>query len=84
VKFYAGVTDHDWFDYLRSLSSVDEVNFWQPSPGNHFKAPKKAICFFSNSQRAPKRAIRISSLAAVSSHRFHPPDRFGVGGFRDA
>jgi hypothetical protein len=29
MKLYAGVTDHDWFDYLRSLPAIDEVNFWQ-------------------------------------------------------
>ena len=26
MKFYAGVRDHDWFDYLRSLHDADEVN----------------------------------------------------------
>lgn len=31
MRIYAGVTDYDWFDYLRGLSACDEVNFWQPS-----------------------------------------------------
>jgi putative restriction endonuclease len=30
VRYWVGVTDSDWFDYLRGRSP-DEVNFWQPS-----------------------------------------------------
>ena len=30
MKFWLGVTDNDWFDFL-SRTGVDEVNFWQPS-----------------------------------------------------
>src|SRR4051794_9285900 len=37
ARIYVGNTDNDWFDFLSSLSGVDEVNFWKPSPGN-FKA----------------------------------------------
>jgi putative restriction endonuclease len=33
VKFWIGVTDGDWFDFLSSLKGLDEVNFWQP--GGH-------------------------------------------------
>src|SRR5689334_2980147 len=25
------VTDHDWFEFLRSQGPLDEVNFWRPS-----------------------------------------------------
>lgn len=28
---YVGVTDRGWYEHLRSLSSLDEVNFWRPS-----------------------------------------------------
>ncbi len=38
MKLYVGVTDNEWFDYLSSLQPLDEVNFWQPSPGPIFKA----------------------------------------------
>jgi putative restriction endonuclease len=31
VRFYVGITDRDWFDYLSHLERLDEVNFWQPS-----------------------------------------------------
>jgi putative restriction endonuclease len=29
MKYWVGVTDNSWFDYL-SKAGVDEVNFWQP------------------------------------------------------
>lgn len=30
MRYWVGVTDSDWFDYLRERAP-DEVNFWQPS-----------------------------------------------------
>ena len=30
MRYWVGVTDSDWFDYLRGRAP-DEVNFWQPS-----------------------------------------------------
>ncbi len=38
MKFWLGVTDNGWFDFL-SNAGVDEVNFWQPSG----KAPFKGL-----------------------------------------
>jgi putative restriction endonuclease len=38
VKVYVGVTDGDWFEFLSSYPSIDEVNFWQPSGGRRFGA----------------------------------------------
>jgi len=37
VSIYVGNTDNNWFDFLRAQTSLDEVNFWQPSAKN-FKA----------------------------------------------
>jgi len=37
MKFYIGITDEDWFDYLSQIKP-DEVNFWQPGGGANFKA----------------------------------------------
>lgn len=31
MEFWVGVTDKDWYEYLR-VRAPDEVNFWQPSP----------------------------------------------------
>jgi putative restriction endonuclease len=52
MKLYAGVTDHDWFDYLRSLPSIDEVNFWQPSPNAQFQALSKGDIFLFKLHRS--------------------------------
>jgi putative restriction endonuclease len=38
LKFYVAITDDDWFSYLSSSVPLDEVNFWQPSGGRHFRA----------------------------------------------
>lgn len=31
VRFFIAITDSDWFSYLSTLGSLDEVNFWQRS-----------------------------------------------------
>ncbi len=54
MRFYVGVTDQDWFDYLRSLPGVDEVNFWQPSPDNPFRAIQKGELFLFKLPRSPR------------------------------
>jgi len=38
MQAYVGITDGDWFELLRSLHDLDEVNFWQPSGNRQFKA----------------------------------------------
>jgi len=38
MQAYVGVTDRNWFDLLRSLPQLTEVNFWQPSGNRQFKA----------------------------------------------
>jgi len=37
-RTWVGVTDGDWFRFLRSLPNVDEVNFWMPRGQRPFKA----------------------------------------------
>ncbi|MFX0204364.1 MAG: HNH endonuclease [Candidatus Hodarchaeota archaeon] len=46
MKGYIGVTDNDWYKFLASLPDVDEVNFWQPGGGSHFKVLKTGEPFF--------------------------------------
>lgn len=36
MKFWVGVTDNDWFDFL-SKRQADEINFWKPSGKGEFK-----------------------------------------------
>jgi putative restriction endonuclease len=38
MRAYAGITDRDWFECLRRIPKLDEVNFWQPSGNREFKA----------------------------------------------
>ena len=38
MRLFVAVTDHDWFQLHAQKSSVDEVNFWQPSPDANFRA----------------------------------------------
>ncbi len=32
MRFWVGITDRDWYDFLAARAPLDEVNFWQPSP----------------------------------------------------
>src|SRR5262245_56709320 len=38
MNFFVAVTDYDWFQLHAAKASVDEVNFWRPSPDASFKA----------------------------------------------
>src|SRR5260370_5808293 len=38
MRIFVGVTDKDWFTLHASRATVDEVNFWRPSPTATFKA----------------------------------------------
>jgi hypothetical protein len=38
LRFFVGITDRDWFDFLSGLDGLDEVNFWQPSGNVQFRA----------------------------------------------
>lgn len=38
MRAYVGVTDGDWYRFLRERPDLDEVNFWQPSGGHTFRA----------------------------------------------
>ena len=36
MRLYIGVTDNDWFRFLRQRPHLDEVDFWQPSGSRRF------------------------------------------------
>jgi putative restriction endonuclease len=38
MKGWVAVTDGDWYRFLRERPHLDEVNFWQPSGGRHFRS----------------------------------------------
>ena len=52
-RIYVGVTDGEWFELLRSLGGIDEVNFWQPSGSSRFRAlsPGELFLFKLHSPR---------------------------------
>lgn len=45
MKAYVAVTDLDWFNLLRAIPQLDEVNFWQPGGNRIFKALKPRELF---------------------------------------
>lgn len=38
MKAFVGVTDNDWFAFLSQQPGIDEVNFWQPTARQPFRA----------------------------------------------
>lgn len=54
MRIYVGVTDQDWFDHLRSIPQIDEVNFWQPSPAADFRALGKGDLFLFKLHRGAR------------------------------
>ena len=36
MRAYVGVTDNDWFQFLKERRHLDEINFWQPSGNRLF------------------------------------------------
>ena len=39
MKAYFGLTNWDWFQFLRAEPQLDEVNFWRPSDTRNFSLP---------------------------------------------
>jgi len=68
MKFYLGVTDNNWFNYLSRINPED-VNFWQPSGGVNFKilTPGAPLLF---KLKSPLNAI--GGVGFFSSHTFLP------------
>lgn len=38
MKAFVGVTDREWWEFLRRQAGIAEVNFWQPSGSSTFRA----------------------------------------------
>ena len=45
MRFFVGVTDGDWFEYLTAMPGLEEVNFWRPSGQTSFRAIKPGELF---------------------------------------
>ncbi len=46
VRGFVANTDFDWFTFLAARQPLEEVNFWQPSGGDAFRALDPGEPFF--------------------------------------
>lgn len=70
MKYYVGVTDFDWYNFL-SIGKNEDVNFWQPGGNSSFKAIQQGAPFLF------KLKYPYNSIAGVgffSSHSILPLD----------
>ena len=51
MRGFVGNTDHDWFTFLRERQPLEEVNFWQPSGRDAFRALQPGEPFFFRLKR---------------------------------
>jgi putative restriction endonuclease len=79
MKFYIGVTDNEWYNFL-STQEREDINFWQPGGKSNFKIINQGAPFFFK-LKSPINAI--GGLGFFSSHTFLPIsiawDAFGKG-----
>lgn len=68
MKFYLGVTDNNWYNYLSRIYPED-VNFWQPSGSVNFKVLTPGAPFLFK-LKSPLNAI--GGIGFFSSHTFLP------------
>ncbi len=68
MKFYLGVTDNNWYNFLAKQNRED-VNFWQPSGNTNFKLLQSGAPFLFK-LRFPANAI--GGIGFFSSHTFLP------------
>lgn len=65
LNLVIAVTDDDWFETLRSVSSLSEVNFWAPS-GTGFKALQPGEMFLFK-LHAPRNFIAGGGIFAYAN-----------------
>lgn len=70
MKFYLGVTDGDWYRFLRNARPAD-VNFWQPGGNRSFRAVERGAPFLFK-LKAPANAI--GGLGFFSASAVQPLD----------
>jgi putative restriction endonuclease len=68
MKFFLGVTDINWFDYLSRIHPED-VNFWQPGGGTTFRAVSRGAPFLFKLKK-PRNVI--GGLGFFSAHTSLP------------
>jgi len=68
MKFYLGITDNEWFNYLRKIDPED-INFWQPGGKLTFRVLEAGAPFLFK-LKSPLNAI--GGVGFFSSHTFLP------------
>ena len=68
MKFYLGVTDNTWYNYL-SIINPEDINFWQPGGKATFKLLEKGAPFLFK-LKYPENVI--GGIGFFSSHTFLP------------
>lgn len=58
MQLFAAVTDQQWFDFLRDVPDLDEVNFWQPSATTSFRALRPGDMFLFKLHRSRRTGNR--------------------------
>lgn len=56
MKLFVGITDSEWFRYLRDNQS-DEMNFWRPRSTGHFKVLEPGELFLFKSKYPDNRIV---------------------------
>ena len=70
MKYYVGVTDYDWYQFLSKRENED-INFWQPGGNTRFKAIAPGAPFLFK-LKYPYNAI--AGIGFFSSHSILPLD----------
>lgn len=68
MKYYLGVTDTKWFNFLKQ-SHPEDVNFWQPGGNSRFRVINRGAPFLFK-LKSPVNAI--GGIGFFSSHTFLP------------
>lgn len=68
MKFYLGVTDNNWYQYLSNINPED-INFWQPAGSVSFKVIQPGAPFLFK-LKSPLNAI--GGIGFFASHTFLP------------
>lgn len=63
-EYYIGNTDHDWFEFCKANSPLEQVNFWQPSRKKFHALSDGGIFFFR--RKAPINKIGGFGILAFS------------------
>jgi putative restriction endonuclease len=70
MRYFIGVTDWDWFNFL-SKKDNEDINFWQPGGNSHFRVLKPGAPFLFK-LKSPYNAI--AGIGFFSSHSILPLD----------